>query len=90
MFEQLKQQFLTSFGVKKAHIEQALEQLDAQALTALVHQLAGASASYGLTAISELCSEIEVLVKDVPINVVAQEKTQHLIKLMEDQIMYAA
>jgi len=91
LFEQLKQQFLSSFELKIAHLKNALENQDTQALTVAVHQLAGSSGSYGFDAISELCSEIESMVHDDDsINSITQEKTHQLIKMMADQIKETA
>ena len=90
MLEQLKQQFLASFEVKIAHLKQALENQDSQALTIAVHQLAGSSGSYGFEQISELCCDIESLVHDHSIDAMVQEQTQQLIKLLKDQLKDAA
>lgn len=85
MFEQLKKQYLDSFDAKIKDLKQALEEENLQALTVLVHQLAGSSGSYGLADIAELCSDIESKIHNqTEIQAVVNQKVIHLIGLMKN------
>lgn len=85
MFEQLKKQYINSFDTKVKNLKQALEDENLQALTFLVHQLAGSSGSYGLVDISELCSNIEsMLLNQTEINATVDKKVRLLIELMKN------
>lgn len=85
MFEQLKQKYVSSFDEKKTHLKQALATQDSQALTALVHQLAGSSGSYGFDEISECCQEIEeMLHENEQLTQKVSQKTTQLIHLMSN------
>ncbi len=64
MFEQLKHKYVSSFDEKVAQLQQALATQDSQALTVLIHQMAGSSGSYGFNEISLCCQEIEELLHD--------------------------
>lgn len=90
MFKQLKQKYLLSFDEKISSINQALESDDAQALSVLIHQMAGSSGSYGFDDISSLCIEIEDIMHDTQIiNETVTNKTDLLVAKLQ-RLMDAA
>lgn len=83
MFEQLKEKYISSFEEKTTQLENALANNDSQALSVLVHQMAGSSGSYGFHEISDCCQEIEEMLHDGElINNNITQRTQDLIQLM--------
>ncbi len=77
---------MASFEDKILHLEKALAEQDAQALSVSIHQLAGSSGSYGFDHVSQLCGDIETLIEDSSIGTIAQEKTLQLIQLMKNTV----
>ncbi|MCX7552988.1 Hpt domain-containing protein [Marinicella sp. S1101] len=87
MYEALKQKYVASFTTKSEQINQALGCSDIQALTVLVHQMAGSSGSYGFDQISALCIQIEDLIlKTHNINPAVEQKCQQLLTLLSSHI----
>lgn len=85
MYEALKQKYVASFKAKSEQINQALGCADIQALTVLVHQMAGSSGSYGFTQISALCMQIEEqILNDHEITPSVNEQCRQLLELLDD------